>query len=121
MTDVIGNADMTQGSLTTFVTDRFGKANSALNLNGGYTQVPSGVYFNTTSFSISAWVYSGASGWWARLIDFGNGMNLDNVIVTIDSGFNQLPCFEMYDASGWLGMATSTKVLNIGMALAGLV
>ena len=34
---------MKQGALTSFTSDRFGNANSALALNGGWAQVPSGV------------------------------------------------------------------------------
>jgi hypothetical protein len=56
MFDDIGDAHMTQGSLTTFSTDRFGNANTALNLNGGWTQVPSGFYFNAPAFTISTWI-----------------------------------------------------------------
>ena len=114
MTDVIGSAHMIQGSLTSFTLDRFGNPNSALALNGGYTQVPSGIYFDTPAFIISAWVYPATSGWWARLIDFGNGYNLDNVIVSIDTGFNQKPCLEFYDSIGWLGLAISSQILTIG-------
>ena len=40
MKDVVGGDDMTQGSLTSFAADRFGNVNSALALNGGWTQVP---------------------------------------------------------------------------------
>ena len=43
MLDQIGSAHMTQGALTSFTSDRFGNANSALALNGGWAQVPSGV------------------------------------------------------------------------------
>ena len=37
MLDQIGMANMIQGNLTSFTLDRFGNANSALALNGGYT------------------------------------------------------------------------------------
>ena len=47
MLDQIGLAHMKQGALTSLTLDRFGNPNSALALNGGWTQVPSGVYFNT--------------------------------------------------------------------------
>ena len=57
MLDTIGNSNMIQGDLTSFTLDRFGCPNAALALNGGWTQVPSGIYFNTPEFSISVWVY----------------------------------------------------------------
>ena len=74
---------MTQGSLTSFVTDRFGNANSALALNGGWTQVPSGVYFDSSEFTISVWVYPQQIGFWARIIDFGNGLGMDNIVISL--------------------------------------
>ena len=57
MNDVKGAADMSQGNATSYTSDRFGNANSALALNGGWTQVPSGIYFNSPQFTITAWVY----------------------------------------------------------------
>jgi hypothetical protein len=84
MKDKIGGADMTQGSLTTFAADRFGNPNAALNLNGGWTRLPSGVYFNTPAFSISVWVYPiNVTSSTARIIDFGNGESADNILFTI--------------------------------------
>ena len=55
MLDQIGTSHMTQGSLTSFIEDRFGNVNSALALNGGWTQIPSGSYFNTSEYSITVW------------------------------------------------------------------
>ena len=52
MQDVAGNAHMTQGASTNFVADRCGNPSAALNFNGGYTTVPSGVYFKS-AFSVS--------------------------------------------------------------------
>ena len=70
MKDEIGSSHMTQGSLTSFIEDRFGNVNSALALNGGWTQVPSGVYFNTPQFTISVWIYPQSIGYCLRAIDF---------------------------------------------------
>jgi hypothetical protein len=92
MTDKIGGADMTQGSSTTFTTDRFGMQNSALNLSGGWTQVPAGIYFNTVEFSISAWVYPQQVGSNARLFDFGNGQD-NNILVQISDLLTKQPVF----------------------------
>ena len=84
MIDEIGGSNMIQGSLTTFTTDRFGNINSALALNGGWTRVPAGVHFNTPQFTISSWIYTQNLGSQARLIDFGNGANMNNVVVTFN-------------------------------------
>ncbi len=94
MFDGIGDAHMFQGNATTFVADRFGIANAALNLNGGWAQIPGGIYFNTPAFTISTWIYPQAIGSWAKLIDFGNGANSNNVVFAIGSPTN-IPAFQL--------------------------
>jgi hypothetical protein len=84
MLDKIGTSHMTQGNLTNFDLDRFGKENSSLNLNGGWTQVPNGVYFDTNEFVITVWVKPRNVSAFARIIDFGNEQ-VDNVIFGFDS------------------------------------
>ena len=75
MRDIIDSKDMEQGNLTSFIEDRFACPNSALALNGGWTQVPAGIYFDTPEFTISSWVYPMKIGYYCRLIDFGNGQS----------------------------------------------
>ena len=70
---------MTHGENTSFVADRFGNANSALALNNGSTQIPPGVYFDTSEFTVTVWVYPQQIDVWSRVIDFGNGPNADNI------------------------------------------
>jgi hypothetical protein len=91
MNDHVGSANMTQGNLTTFIVDRFGNQNSALALNGGWTQVPAGIYFDTPEFTISAWIMPQQVGSWARLIDFGNGPGQDAIVLSLDSSNNNRP------------------------------
>ena len=88
MTDYVGSAHMMQGNLTSFTADRFGCSNSALALNGGWTRVPSGIYFNTPEFTISVWVWPQLIGSFARVINFGNGQS-DSIIVSLDGGTNR--------------------------------
>ena len=113
MLDQIGTSHMTQGNLTNLTSDRFGNPNSALALNGGWTQVPSGIYFDTPEFSISVWVYPQQVGSYARVIDFGNGHGLDNILLTISSG-NSLwqPTFDFYSGSNKLVSFISSQILN---------
>ena len=98
MQDIIGNADMIQGSQpVTFSSDRFGTQNSAIQLsNEGFTQVPSGIYFNSSAFTISVWIYPmNPDKMWARIVDFGNDQ--DNIFLTIGSGNGILnPCLSIY-------------------------
>jgi hypothetical protein len=80
MKDEIGSSHMTQGSLTSFIEDRFGNVNSALALNQGWTQVPNGIYFNTPQFTISVWVYPQSIGQCSRVINFGTAGSCTNSI-----------------------------------------
>ena len=98
MIDEIGSAHMAQGNLTTFTTDRFGCLNSALALNGGWTQVASGVYFDTLEFTISVWIFPQQVDPWARIIDFSNGASSDNICFTISRDFLQ-PSFILISGS----------------------
>ncbi len=61
MTDQVGSADMSQGNSTSFTSDRLGNVNSALALNGGWAQVPPGIYFNTPEFSITFLIFFGCN------------------------------------------------------------
>jgi hypothetical protein len=96
MSDVVGDNDMAQGSSTSFVADRFGNVNSALALNGGWTQIPQGIYFNTSEFTVSVWVYPMSVGSYSRIIDFGNGPNADNIIFSLTQSNSLQPLFQFY-------------------------
>jgi hypothetical protein len=109
MTDQIGSAHMTQGNLTTFVPDRFGNPNSALNLNGGWTQVPAGNYFNTPAFTISAWVYPLQVGYYARMIDFGNVAGPENVALIFSLQNVLTPLMLVRCASNYIFTTISTQ------------
>ncbi len=111
MKDVIGSADMIQGNLTSFTMDRFGNENSALALNGGWTQVPGGIYFNTLEFSISVWVYPSSVGSASRIVDFGNGPLPDNIIFTLSNLNNLQPLFIFY--SGLTNFFSTISAINI--------
>ena len=111
MNDLIGSTDMQQGQLTTFISDRFGCPNSALNLNGGYTYIQSGIYFDTPQFTISVWIYPQSVGLWSRVIDFSNGLHLDSIVLAQDSGLNLLPAVNIYSGSTNIEHVTSSTPL----------
>ena len=114
MIDVIGGADMQQGSggaSILFVNDRFGNPNSALGLNGGFTQIPSGIYFNSPMFTVSVWIYPSSVGAFARVFDFGNG-NSDNIVLTQAYGLDLKPCFQFIQGSTWLSDTFSSILLT---------
>jgi hypothetical protein len=91
MQDQIGTAHMTQGNLTSFTLDRFGTANEALALNGGWTRVPSGIYFNTPEFTISVWVYPNSLSNWSRVLDFSNTCQGDSIVLILSVGASRQP------------------------------
>jgi hypothetical protein len=113
MLDAIGMAHMTQGDSTSFTSDRFGNPNSALALNGGWTRVPSGIYFNTIEFTISAWILPQQVGSYAAIVDFGNGAGVDNIIFGLTVGSNLRPYLAVYRSSGSIS-AESSQVLTNG-------
>ncbi len=93
MRDQVGSAHMSQGSLTSFTSDRLGNVNSALAFIGGWAQVPPRIYFDTSEFSITVWGFPQQIGSWSRVIDFGNGP-ANEVMLSLDSGSNnQKPSF----------------------------
>ncbi len=100
MNDLIGNAHMSQGSNTTFVEDRFGMPNSALAFNYGWTQLPSGIYFDSFQFTATAWVYPSQLDKYSRIFDFGNGQISNNIVLAFSSNTSSLnPLAEIYNGS----------------------
>jgi hypothetical protein len=108
MRDIIGSADMTRGKLTSFIANRFGNLNSALALNGGWTQVPPGIYFNTPEFTISVWVFPSNVGSWSRIIDFGNGSPNINIIFSFSYGNSSNPLIQIFS-----GLSFPEKILAV--------
>jgi hypothetical protein len=113
MSDLIGSAHMSQGNSTSFTLDRFGNANSALALNGGYTQVPAGYYFNAPQFSISLWAYPSQVGPWARVFDFGTSGStfINSIQLSFTSYALNCPAFVIYDQTISVIGRTQSKIL----------
>lgn len=61
--------------------DRHGNVNSSLRLRHGYLKAPIAVYFHN-EFTITLWFKLNSIGNYARIIDFGNGPNSDNIFLT---------------------------------------
>ena len=115
MFDEVDSSHMTQGSLTYFTLDRFGNPNSALALNGGWTQVPSGIYFDSPKFTLSVWVYPQQVGSYSRIIDFNNGPSAgDTIVFSLSDGTSLKPYFHILTGSNLCGGGISSMnlVLN---------
>jgi len=113
MKDAIGTANMIQGNLTSFVADRFGNGNAALALNGGWTQVAQGMYFDTLEFTISVWIYPQQIEYYSRIIDFGNGKESDNIVLSLSSGNSLEPYFGLLSGSNFVFQTKSTKNITL--------
>ena len=118
MKDERGLAHMTQGNLTYFTTDRFNNTNSALALNGGWTQVPSGIYFDTPEFTISVWVLPRQIGYAARVIDFGNSSASssanasNNIVLRLDTSNDYRPALNIHNDGNSIGDCVSLQPLS---------
>lgn len=92
LNDSKGGANAFDGDSFQFVEDRFGRPNSAIRFNFGYLQVPSGVYFNG-DLTVSVWAKLNSKVAWSRIIDFGNGPDLNNVLFSVSYQNLEFPTF----------------------------
>ena len=115
MTDEVGLAHMTQGNFTLFTRDRFNNTNSALALNGGWTQVPNGIYFDTPEFTISVWVFPQQVGYASRVIDFGNtsssSIASNNIVLRFDNNHDYKPVLHIHNNGILKGQCVSSQPL----------
>ena len=115
MQDEIGGSDMIQGNLTEFTTDRFGNVDSALSLINGWTQISNNnIYFDTLEFSITVWVSPQSNCSHCRVLDIGNGQQMDNIIFTLSSNRNQKPYLTIYSGPKIIILAHSSLSLTLG-------
>ena len=111
--DSIGNADLYGGVNAALTLDRFGQSNSALSLSNGHYRIPPGVYFSGTQLTIMAWVKIRSFTTNPRLIDLGNGQNIENVILTISHFSKSTPYFWFQSDSGAFSrISTKPLILN---------
>lgn len=80
--DEIMGIDLYDGLNANLVQDRFGKSNSALQLENGYYKVPFGVYFNY-EFTLTIWIKLNSYRKNGVIIDFGNNIE-DNILISTD-------------------------------------
>lgn len=85
---------------------------SALVLDGtGYGQLPGGVYFDGGSYTIESWVNIAEARTWARLIDFGNGFQQQNVGLPLSSASHPgAPAAEHFSSGSGTGIYSSGTV-----------
>jgi hypothetical protein len=71
------------------------------------------IYFDSPEFTISLWVYPQTVGIWPKVIDFGNGPDGDNLVLTLTDGITQKPVLILYDGSGQLLYEISSQALQL--------
>ena len=98
--DIIGGANLFSGVNTSFVSDRSGNDYSAVYLNKGFYNVPSGVYFSG-NHTVSVWAKAIEFSSYARIIDFGNGLGPDSVILSISIGNSGKPFSQVSILTGF--------------------
>jgi hypothetical protein len=95
--------DSQVSSKISFVSDRFGKENKALALNGAFLSIPRGgpdafskgvVNTNIDAFTFTSWIFAPTQMTEARLIDCGNGQS-DNIIIGLNSNDGNRPYFSI--------------------------
>lgn len=94
-----------------FTTDRFNRTNSAVFFYYGHYQLSSGIYFYAGDFTISAWVRFDNILPWQRVVDFGNGEQSDNILVTITDKSN-IVCLVVNGANGAPNCQSKFKIIK---------
>jgi hypothetical protein len=113
LSDAVGEANLFEGVNYSFVPDRFCSAKSAIYFNGGYLQVPNGVYFSG-DFTFTAWVYLKSYQSWSRFFEFGNGLGSDNVIFAMVYSTSQLIGMTFDGSSqSYIETSSSTTIINL--------
>lgn len=113
--DVVAGRDLTSSN-PTLVQDRFGNNNAAVRITDdtNYFKLPTGVYFEN-SFTISIWMitYNNKLNF-PRIIDCGNGTQLNNIVMTYSFGTTCLPAAALYNPMGVTSgyMLSSTVISN---------
>ena len=100
LSDLVGGADLFNGSKYSYTYDRFNNSNSAIDFNRGYLQVPPGNYFSG-DFTFTAWIYLYSYEKYSRIIDFGNGDGVDNVILTMHDTTSQIQGLIVQGINKW--------------------
>lgn len=109
--DVVGNGDLYGGGNYLFTCDRFNKPTSAIYITHGYLNIPSGKYL-TGDFTITCWIQLISYQYWSSIINFGNGEQIDEINLTMNSTTSQIGLESFYDPSSdssELGV-TSTQI-----------
>jgi hypothetical protein len=92
--DISGSGTPENGTLQNFTPAGIYSADNggAINFDGNddYVSLPPGVYFNG-DFTIQSWIYPTSVPNWTRVLDFGNGAGINNVLLAQTYGTSGQP------------------------------
>ena len=111
--DVVSGVSLYHGHKVRVQEDRNNRPNMALSFRTGYYNIPSGNYFKTGNFTISAWIRPRKNNNWARVVDFGNGQFSDNILLAHTSGTSGRPYFQIWKGSTSISGLSSPNVLPL--------
>lgn len=100
-----------------FAADRFNNPDSAIILNDGYFSIPDGVYFNSR-FTVSTWIRVVKFTPYARLFDFVDRINNENIIFSYSSqeSASIMPSFKQFKTGSISGISIySNTKLRLGI------
>ena len=80
--DIVGGAHAIEQVNIGSTSDRFNSPNKAMIFASGYFTLPAKSYFTESDFTVTAWVKVSRYSFYARIIDFANGPDSDNVVLT---------------------------------------
>lgn len=94
------------------ITPTNGTPNRGVSLDGSgdYIDLPDGVYFNGSSFTVEAWVFPRSFNSWSRIFDFANGSGNNNVLLALSNGTSGVPLLDIYNG-------TSAQALSATQAI----
>lgn len=86
-----------------------------MSLNNGYYEIPSGIYFGGSQFSILVWVKVKIFTVSSRIIEVSNGRGNNNIILGLTQNLDRLPVCKMFSDSITLLTIKSTIELSLNV------
>ena len=83
--ELINNRNLLNGTNYQFDSNRFSKPNTAIYFKNGSFQAPADIYFKSP-FTVVVWVNFKIIRNYSRILDFGNGVFNDNVVLALFPG-----------------------------------
>ena len=110
--DIIGGAHLFNGINAGLTNDRFGQPLSALNLNEGSYQIPTGNYFSTGQFTITVWFKLRNYGYWPSIVSLFNGFKIDTIFFGFEAS-SSIPSFAIFNGNISIANSGSPSAIQL--------